>query len=123
MTTTSVTTTIGARLAMNAPKDRPVCPAMRMFGGSPISVAVPPMFDATISIDDQRDRVDVERVGEQERDRDHEQDRRDVVQERREHRGGDGQREDHGERPAARELAGPDRQPRVDARRLGERGP
>ena len=35
---------------MNAPNDRPVCPAMRMFGGSPMSVAVPPMFDAMISM-------------------------------------------------------------------------
>ena len=35
---------------MNAPNDSPVCPAIRMFGGSPISVAVPPMFDATISM-------------------------------------------------------------------------
>ncbi len=46
----SATITIGARLAMNAPKERPVWPAMRMFGGSPISVAVPPMLDATISM-------------------------------------------------------------------------
>ena len=35
---------------MNAPKERPVWPAMRMFGGSPISVAVPPMFEAMISM-------------------------------------------------------------------------
>ena len=35
---------------MNAPNDSPVWPAIRMFGGSPISVAVPPMFDATISM-------------------------------------------------------------------------
>ena len=49
-TSASATITIGARLAMNAPKDRPVWPAMRMFGGSPISVAVPPMLEATISM-------------------------------------------------------------------------
>ena len=35
---------------MNAPKESPVWPAIRMFGGSPISVAVPPMLEATISI-------------------------------------------------------------------------
>jgi hypothetical protein len=35
---------------MNCTKDRPVAPAMRMFGGSPMSVAVPPMFDAMISM-------------------------------------------------------------------------
>ena len=34
---------------MKAMKDRPVAPAMRMFGGSPISVAVPPMFDTRTS--------------------------------------------------------------------------
>ena len=50
ITTASATITIGARLAMKAPNDRPVWPAIRMFGGSPISVAVPPMFDATISM-------------------------------------------------------------------------
>ena len=35
---------------MNATNESPVRPAMRMFGGSPISVAVPPMFEATISM-------------------------------------------------------------------------
>ncbi len=34
---------------MKAMKERPVAPAMRMFGGSPISVAVPPMFDTSTS--------------------------------------------------------------------------
>ena len=50
MTTASVKITIGARLAMNAPNESPVWPAIRMFGGSPISVAVPPRLEATISI-------------------------------------------------------------------------
>ena len=45
-----VSDAIGARFVMNAPNDRPVCPAMRMFGGSPMSVAVPPMFDVMISM-------------------------------------------------------------------------
>ena len=35
---------------MNCVNDRSVAPAMRMFGGSPMSVAVPPMFDAKISM-------------------------------------------------------------------------
>jgi hypothetical protein len=35
---------------MNAENDRPVAPAMRMFGGSPMSVAVPPMFEAITSM-------------------------------------------------------------------------
>jgi hypothetical protein len=50
--TPSVTSTIGPRFVMNAVNDRPVCPAMRMFGGSPIRVAVPPMpmLEAKISM-------------------------------------------------------------------------
>ena len=35
---------------MKPPNDRPVAPAMMIFGGSPISVAVPPMFEAMISM-------------------------------------------------------------------------
>ncbi len=35
---------------MNAVNDSPVWPAMRMLGGSPISVAVPPMLEAKISM-------------------------------------------------------------------------
>ena len=35
---------------MNATNERPVAPAMMMFGGSPISVAVPPMFEAITSM-------------------------------------------------------------------------
>jgi hypothetical protein len=67
---------------------------------------------------DQRHRVDVERVGQQERDRHDQQDRRHVVEEGRQHRGGHGKREHNRERPAARPLACADREPRVDARRL-----
>ncbi len=40
---------MGARWTRNALKDRPPRLAMMMFGGSPISVAVPPMFDASAS--------------------------------------------------------------------------
>ena len=70
--------------------------------------------------DDQRDRVDVERVREQERDRHHQQHRRQVVQERRQQRRRAGEREQHRERAPAGEVAGLDRQPRIDARRLGD---
>ena len=35
---------------MNAPNDRSVAPAMMMLGGSPIRVAVPPMFEAITSM-------------------------------------------------------------------------
>ncbi len=43
-----ITITTGARLTRNSPKSSPAAEPMRMFGGSPISVAVPPMFDAKI---------------------------------------------------------------------------
>ena len=35
---------------MKSMKERSVAPAMRMFGGSPMSVAVPPMLDAKTSM-------------------------------------------------------------------------
>ena len=35
---------------MKSMNERSVAPAMRMFGGSPISVAVPPMFETRISM-------------------------------------------------------------------------
>jgi hypothetical protein len=50
VTTTNVTKAIGARLTMKELKLRSVAPAMMMFGGSPISVAVPPMFDVITSM-------------------------------------------------------------------------
>jgi hypothetical protein len=40
--------TTGARLTTNAPKSSPAADPMRMLGGSPIRVAVPPIFDAKI---------------------------------------------------------------------------
>ena len=48
--TMKVRIAIGARLTMKLLNERSVAPAMMMFGGSPISVAVPPMLDAMISI-------------------------------------------------------------------------
>ena len=65
-------------------------------------------------------RVDVERVREQERDRHHQQHRREVVQERAQQRRRPGEREHDEQRTAARELAGADRQVGVDAGRLGQ---
>ena len=50
MTTTNVNAAIGARLTMKSVKERSVAPAMRMLGGSPISVAVPPMLETMISM-------------------------------------------------------------------------
>ncbi len=38
----------GARLITKSLNVSPTCPPIRMFGGSPIKVAVPPMFDARI---------------------------------------------------------------------------
>lgn len=40
----------GAILARNSPKPRPAADPMRMFGGSPTSVAAPPILDARISL-------------------------------------------------------------------------
>ena len=50
VTTTKASAAIGARLTMKSLNESPVAPAIRMFGGSPISVAVPPMFEAMISM-------------------------------------------------------------------------
>ena len=47
--TTSRTTTMGARLRKKSLNDRSARLPMMMLGGSPISVAVPPMFDASTS--------------------------------------------------------------------------
>ena len=40
---------MGARLTTNSLKDSPTSEPIKMFGGSPISVAVPPMFEAKTS--------------------------------------------------------------------------
>jgi hypothetical protein len=69
--------------------------------------------------DHQRDRVDVERVRQQEGDRHHQQDGGQVVEKGRQHGRRNRQRGRHGQRLAARELAGADREPGVDAGRLG----
>ncbi len=68
----------------------------------------------------ERDRVDVQRVGQQERDRHHQQDGGQVVQEGREHRGRDRQRSHDRPRTPLGELTGLDRDVGVDAGRLGQ---
>jgi hypothetical protein len=50
VTAASARRAIGARFTMKSMKLRPVAPAIMMFGGSPMSVAVPPMFDAMTSM-------------------------------------------------------------------------
>jgi hypothetical protein len=70
--------------------------------------------------EDERDRVDVERVCEQERDRHHEQHRGEVVEEGGEHGRRPGEAQGDRERPAAGELSRSDRQVRVDPGRLRE---
>ncbi len=42
--------TAGPSLARKSKKVRPVAEPIMMFGGSPMSVAVPPTFDAMISV-------------------------------------------------------------------------
>ena len=45
---TMMMTTTGARLTRKSPKSSPAAEPMRMLGGSPMRVAVPPMFEAKI---------------------------------------------------------------------------
>ena len=49
MNATMMSTTTGPRLVMNSANPRPAADPMRMLGGSPMSVAVPPMLDAITS--------------------------------------------------------------------------
>ena len=44
-----MTSATGARWTRNAMKSSPAAEPIRMFGGSPMSVAVPPTLDARIS--------------------------------------------------------------------------
>ena len=43
-------TTTGVRLTRKSTKPRPAAEPIMMLGGSPIRVAVPPMFEAKISL-------------------------------------------------------------------------
>jgi hypothetical protein len=68
--------------------------------------------------EDERDRVDVERVRQQERDRHHQEDHGEVVDEGGQAPGRRREAQHDRERPPARELARADRQVRVDPGRL-----
>ena len=70
--------------------------------------------------DHQWNRVDVERVREQERDRDDKQNGGEVVEKGREHGGRHRERYDDRERSATRQLSSANRQPVVDTGCLGE---
>ena len=105
---------------MNAMKERSVAPAMRMFGGSPMSVAVPPMLDAKTSMSTSgigsmssasasRNVIGTMSSTVVRLSRKADSTRR---------RPGEAQHD--GERPAPGELPRADRQVRVDPRRLGE---
>ena len=120
VTATNDTAAIGARFTMKSVKVRSVAPAMMMFGGSPINVAVPPMLEAITSMITSGigsiSRASASRnvIGTTSRivvrlsrnaDRD---------------RGRDGERRDDGERPATRQLPCADRNPGVDAGGFGQ---
>ena len=81
---------------------------MMMFGGSPIRVAVPPMFEASASAIRNGTGAQPEPVADQQGDRCDEQHGGHVVQQRRRD-GGDDHEHDHGgERAAAGSFGGPD---------------
>ena len=88
-----------------------------MFGGSPISVAVPPMLLAKDLDDHERDRRDPQQVGEQQSDRDDEQDRGEVVEEGREQAGHHREQEHEPGGLPTRELGHTEREVREDAGR------
>ena len=91
--TAMITTTTGARLTRKSPKSSPAAEPIRMFGGSPMSVAVPPMFDAKIWLIRYGNGETLERSRDRQGDRRQQDDRRHVVEDGREQRRDD--REDH----------------------------
>jgi hypothetical protein len=74
-------TAMGPRWMRKSRKDRSVALPIRILGGSPMRVAVPPIFDARISA--MRNGRDVEHLGDQDRDRSDQEHRRDIVEQRR----------------------------------------
>ena len=83
---TKIRITTGARFHRKSPNPRPAAEPMRMLGGSPIRVAVPPMLDARICADQVRGRRDPQAPRDRERHGRHQHDRGDVVQECRDDR-------------------------------------
>ena len=100
---------------MKSLKLRSVAPAMMMFGGSPIRVAVPPMLEAITSITTSGIGSRSSASASRKVTGTIEQDRRQVVEEGREQRRRPGEREDDVDGPALGELAGADRDVVVDA--------
>ena len=80
-----ITRTTGARLTRKSTKSSPAAEPMRMFGGSPMRVAVPPMFEAKIWLIRYGNGRDAERPRDRQGDRRQQDDGRHVVEERREH--------------------------------------
>ena len=75
-----------------------------MFGGSPISVAVPPMFDARIMLIRYGNGADPQRPRDREHHRRQQHDRRHVVEQRGQDRRQDREHDQQPERLAAREV-------------------
>ena len=75
-----MTTIAGARLKTKSLKLRPTREPIRMFGGSPINVAVPPISDATHLSDEERVGPHPEMVADDERHRHDQQHGGDVIE-------------------------------------------
>ena len=78
-----MTTTAGAMLTRKSLNVRPARLPMMMFGGSPISVAAPPMLEASTSAIRNGLGGDAQAVADDQRHRGDEHDDGDVVQHRR----------------------------------------
>ena len=102
------TTTIGAMWIRKSLNVRPDRLAMMMFGGSPIRVAAPPMFEAKTSAIRNGHRIDPQSIAHQQGDGCDEQHGGDVVQQGRGHRRDQHQQHHHPSRRCLRALGGPD---------------
>ena len=115
------TTAIGLITPRKSPNESPAAEPIMMFGGSPIRVAAPPMFEAKITPSRYGSGIHLEVVREVQEHGRHEQDRGHVVEQ-----GRDDRREDHeeDEEPERAVPGGPgraDREPVEEARVAGER--
>ena len=105
----------GVRFSRKSRKVSPLADPMRMFGGSPIRVAVPPMFEASTSARTNGIGREPQRRGDVERDGHEQDDRRHVVEEGAEQGGDRGEQEEDRQRIAARHADRADGQPAEDA--------
>ncbi len=96
------------------------CEPIMMFGGSPISVAVPPMFEAITWTSTSGTTGMLEQTRQLQADRHHEQDRRQVVEERGEDARHEGEQDDEPEGTPAREPRDVQREIGEDSSRLRE---